>query len=400
MEQMVHNYVGSTTEIKTSGQGFDPQQREEKPGITNCSEQIIKRVSENGAISNRDFMEICLYDRQFGYYTTLKPIVGNDGDFYTSCTVSPVFGIIIAKQLEEMWSIMGKPQFTIVEYGAGTGALCKSILYHLSKNEEMYAKLRYCIIEKSAAMRQKEMELLQEKVEWIDSIQEITGFQGCVLSNELLDNFAVHRVVMQDELMEVFVGFEDGFFEELRPAGLVLKEYLAELGVELPNGYHTEINLQALDWLTEIAAAMERGYLLTIDYGYISREIYKPSRSQGTMVCYHRHQVNELIYQHIGEQDITCHVNFSALSHWGTKNGMNECGFTTQGQFLMALGFREELLKMLSAEKDVMQAAIKAASISNTLLIDMGSSYKVLVQEKRMKQDKLLGLAYCGSACV
>jgi SAM-dependent MidA family methyltransferase len=163
MEQMVHNYVGSTNKIITSGQGYDPQQAGETIGATSCSEQIIQRISENGAISSRDFMEICLYDRQFGYYSTVKPIVGNDGDFYTSCTLSPVFGIVIAKQLEEMWSLMGKPQFTIVEYGAGTGALCKSILYHLSKNDKLYANLRYCIIEKSAAMRQKERELLQEK---------------------------------------------------------------------------------------------------------------------------------------------------------------------------------------------------------------------------------------------
>jgi SAM-dependent MidA family methyltransferase len=400
MQLMVKNLIGFNTTLRTLSNTCCDHQSEKEITGASCSEQVVRHIRDNGPISSRDFMEMCLYDEELGYYTAKESIVGKDGDFYTSCTVSPIFGIVMAKQLEEMWILMGKPQFTIVEYGAGTGALAKAILDQLSKNEEMYAELRYFIIEKSPLMRQKEKELLPDKVEWIDSIQEIAGFQGCVLSNELLDNFAVHRVVMQSDLMEVFVNFEDGFAEELRPANTALKEYLIELGVELPLGYHTEINLQALEWLSDIAIAMRRGYLLTIDYGYTNLEMYKPSRSQGTMLCYHRHKVNDSIYAHIGAQDITCHVNFSALSHWGAKNGLNECGFTSQSNFLMALGFRNELFKMLSAEKDVMQAAVKATAISNTLLMDMGSKFKVLIQEKGMQQEKLSSLAYCSSAAL
>jgi len=358
------------------------------------SSKIIRRILTYGPISFRDFMEMCLYDPEMGYYNSNEPIIGKEGDFFTSSTLSPVFGAVIGKQLEEMWSLMGKPAFTIVEYGAGTGALCKSILGYLESNESMYDQLRYCIIEKSLTMRQQELKILGEKVEWLDSIKEIEKIQGCILSNELLDNFAVHRVVMQAELMEVFVGYENGFTEELKPAGSELKNYLSELGIKLPFGYHTEINLQALGWIEEIAEILERGYALTIDYGYLNAAMYKASRSQGTLLCYYKHQVHEAIYKNIGKQDLTCHVNFSALIHWGAKKRLLECGFTDQCQFLLLLDFRQVLFSMLSTEQDVVRASRKAAAISRMLLIDMGSKFKVLVQQKGMDKTKLTGFPY------
>jgi SAM-dependent MidA family methyltransferase len=336
-------------------------------------------------------MEICLYDPELGYYNSNETIVGKDGDFYTSSTVSPVFGAVIGKQLEEMWGLMGEPAFTIVEYGAGTGALCRSILDHLKRNASMYEQLRYCIIERSSAMRDQEKQILHEKVEWFGSIKDIGKIQGCILSNELLDNFAVHRVVMQKELMEVYVNYENGFTEELKPASIELKNYLLELGTELPPGYQTEINLQALDWLREISAVLERGFVLTIDYGYLNSEMYKAWRNQGTLLCYYKHKVHDAFYENIGKQDLTAHVNFSALILWGAKSGLMECGFVDQFQFLISLGFRQTLIEMLSNEQDVVQASIKAAAISQTLLMDMGGKLKVLAQNKRMGEVKLSG---------
>ncbi len=358
------------------------------------SSQLIQRIITHREIPFREFMEMCLYDPEIGYYNSTEPIIGKEGDFYTSSTVSPVFGIVIARQLEEMWHLMGESAFTIVEYGAGTGALCRSILDHLKHNERMYEQLRYCIIEKSPSMRDLEKQILAEKVEWFNSIKDIGKMNGCILSNEVLDNFAVHRVVMQKELMEVFVNYENGFAEELKPANANLKNYLLELGIELPRGYHTEINLQALEWLKEIAAVLERGYILTIDYGYLNLEMYKASRNQGTLLCYHKHQVHNAIYENIGKQDLTAHVNFSALIRWGAKSGLKECGFSDQFQFLISLGFRQVLIGMLSNELDVVQASKKVAAISQTLLMDMGKKYKVLAQNKGMGDAKLSGFAY------
>jgi len=359
------------------------------------SEYIIQQISEHGPVSFREFMEMCLYSPDQGYYTSKRNPIGQEGDFYTSTNLTPVFGITIGRQLEEMWRNMDECPFTIVEYGAGTGRLCKDILCYLKGNTKMYRQLRYCVIEKSPTMRDMQEKYLTDQVEWHQSIAEIQGINGCILSNELVDNFAVYRVVMQKELMEVYVDYQHGFTEELRPAKPELKNYFSELGITLPYGYHTEINLQALDWIADVAGALNRGYVLTIDYGYQNAAMYKANRNQGTLVCYYKHTVNDSCYEHIGEQDMSCHVNFSALSHWGTKNGLKESGFTDQGSFLTALGFRERLIQSLVAEQDIVYAAQHASAINHALLMDMGTKYKVLIQEKGLNGKKLSGLSGC-----
>lgn len=171
----------------------------------NLCERIIQQIHKQGPVSFCEFMEMCLYDPEQGYYTNKCNSIGTDGDFYTSPTLTPAFGTIIGKQLEEIWWLMGKQAFIIVEYGAGTGHLCNDILCYISGNKQMYDCVRYCIIEKSPAMRNRAKKHLPDKIEWYNSIAEIGEVNGCVLSNELVDNFAVHRVVMRKELMEVYV---------------------------------------------------------------------------------------------------------------------------------------------------------------------------------------------------
>lgn len=357
------------------------------------SEYIASRIQEHGPVPFHDFMEWCLYDPDLGYYTSKSNPIGIHGDFYTSPMLSPVFGMLLGKQIEQMWEQMGCCAFMIVEYGAGTGHLCRDIMNYLKDNTKMYTELRYCIIEKSPLMREQESKQVPDQVEWFNSISEIDEVIGCVLSNELLDNFSVHRVVMQKELMEVYVDYQDGFTEVLQPARPELRDYLAELGICLIKGYATEINLEALDWIEEVALCLKRGYVMTIDYGCKGSEMFKASRSQGTLVCYYMHSINDSFYAHIGQQDMTTHVNFSALSHWGKINGLAETGFTNQGHFLSALGFREQVLKTLSGEADLIRAAHMASSLSHTLLFDMGSKYKVLVQHKGIQDTKLTGFA-------
>lgn len=363
------------------------------------SAYIAEQICRYGPVSFHDFMEWCLYEPNLGYYTNKCKGIGFEGDFYTSATLSPVFGAVLGKQLEEMWELMGKHPFSIVEYGAGTGHLCKAILTYLERNKEMYADLRYCIIEKSKLMRDKARDQLPELVEWFDSITKIPELYGCVLSNELVDNFAVHRVVNNDELMEVYVDYQNGFAEQLRPAGLELNAYLSELGIKLPRSYVTEINLDALAWISEIASTLKKGYVITIDYGFENAELYKEGRSQGTLLCYYKHSVNDSFYDHIGEQDMTSHVNFSALNYWGSKKGLRETGFTSQGYFLSSLDFREQLLNILAKEQDVVTAAKKAVMLSHTLLMDMGNKYKVLIQEKGVKPNRLKGFILNKDSC-
>lgn len=358
------------------------------------SEIITQKIRKDGPISFRDFMEIALYHPELGYYTSAGDKIGERGDFYTSPYFTSIFGELIGKQLEEMWHLLGRQAFTVVEYGAGTGALCRDILNQLKNNEELYDKLHYCIIEKSPVMREKEKMILPEKVSWYDTIQDIPAITGCILSNEVVDNFSVHQVVMEDELMEVFVDDENGFVERLNPASSALKNYLDQLKVRLPNGFRTEINLQAIEWIEEVAAALKKGFVLTIDYGYPSSELYSRDRSSGTLVCYNKHQVNYLPYSNIGEQDITAHVNFSALGHWGLQNGLEHCGFTNQAYFLRALGLVDHLKKMEESGKYKHASNQEKAFMIHTFLMDMGSKFKVLIQHKGLQQPTLSGLTF------
>ncbi|MFD3003457.1 class I SAM-dependent methyltransferase [Pontibacter toksunensis] len=353
---------------------------------------ITQRIQQEGPVSFSDFMEMALYYPESGYYTSTEDKIGVKGDFYTSSILTPAFGAMVGRQMEQMWDLLGREAFTIVEYGAGTGSLCHSILAYLKGNEPLYDKLEYCIIEKSPALREKQEKALPEKVKWYNSIQDVPPITGCILSNEVVDNFAVHQVVMEEELMEVFVDYEQGFVEVLKPAPKALTHYLNELKVQLPKGFRTEINLEATKWISDIAKALKKGYVITIDYGGLSSELYRESRSAGTLVCYHEHQVFDNPYQNIGEQDITTHANFSALIHWGLKAGLTCCGITSQGQFLTALGFSEYLMNNTDPGQDIIQAARKIALINHTLLIDMGSKFKVLIQGKETPEQDLTGL--------
>lgn len=353
---------------------------------------IRQRISKEGPISFHDFMETALYYPDLGYYMVPKDKIGKKGDFYTSSNLGPVFGAMIGRQLEEMWRLTDENEFTVVEYGAGTGVLCHDILDYLKDNSGLYDRLHYAIIEKSPAMREKEKTHLQEKVSWYNTIEDLPDITGCILSNELIDNFPAHQVIMKDELMEVFVDDQDGFIELLRPAPQAIKDYLADLNIMLPKGFRTEINLEATQWIAAIAASLKKGFVMTIDYGYSSEELYKPCRSRGTLLCYHRHQINDQPYQHVGEQDITAHVNFSALCHWGYQNGLACCGLTSQAQFLLALGFKEYLRQTAPKTGNIEQLAMQEIRLTHTLLIDMGNKFKVLIQQKGMPRAELSGL--------
>jgi SAM-dependent MidA family methyltransferase len=351
-------------------------------------ELIINTINKRGPISFHDFMEMALYYPVQGYYAAPRDKIGEAGDFYTSPYLTDLFGEMIAGQLEEMWRILDRRPFTIVECGAGTGLLCRDILRHLKNNRELFEHLTYMIIEKSEWMRQKEKTLLAGEdflpmVRWVASLRDLPHIHGCILSNELVDNFAVHQVVMTGQLMEVFVTYDNGFKEILEPASPSLNAYLQEFQVTLPEGARAEINLEATEWIRDAAAALSSGFVLTIDYGHCAADLY--SRRTGTLACYHRHQVGHCPYDHIGEQDITTHVNFSALDRWGSRHGLEYCGYTSQTRFLQGLGLTSRLHHL----------GISAPQLR--ILFDMSSRFKVLIQRKNLHRVFLSGLQFSES---
>jgi SAM-dependent MidA family methyltransferase len=354
-------------------------------------EIIIQKIRQNGPISFRDFMEMALYYPELGYYNSQKDRIGKQGDYYTSSNVTSIFGEMLGRQLEKMWQILGEKKCTVVEMGAGMGLLSQDVLGYLKKNRELYQQLDYCIIEKSLVMQKEQKERLGDEVRWCNSMQELSGMTGCVFSNELVDAFPVHQVVMGEELTEVFVDYRDGFREVLRPASSELKNYFTELGVALPQGYRTEVNLDAIKWIQEIGSVLKKGFILTIDYGYPSSELYQEYRSSGTLMCYYKHTANDNPCEHIGEQDITSHVNFSALEHWGRKSGLELCGFTDQAHFLLGLGIEEYLKKL--QENDSKNYLKKMLQVK-TLIMEMGETFKILIQKKEIECKELSGLKF------
>ena len=370
-------------------------------------EIIIDTIRRQGPLPFRDFMEMALYYPGQGYYTSPGDCIGRSGDFYTSSYLTHLFGELIAGQLEEMWQALGAGPFTVVECGPGTGLLCADILRRLRRNHALYGQLQYILVEKSQWMREKERDLLtkeglSDKVRWENALCDLSPVSGCILSNELIDNFAVHQVEMRDQLMELFVGYEDGFTEVLRPAGAELTAYLEQLGVTLPFGHRAEINLEATEWIRQASAALSKGFVITIDYGNSSSGLYQDKA--GTLICYHRHSMNHSPYTFIGEQDITSHVNFSALDHWGRQEGLEYCGYTSQARFLQGLGLIRRLreLETAGAAPGAAGAASGAGGAPKqvllrqlyTLLVEMGNSFNVLIQRKGIGRHALSGLQF------
>lgn len=353
---------------------------------------IKQRINAAGPLSFRDYMDMALYYPQLGYYTSSREKIGPRGDFFTSPSLHPVFGQLVARQLLEMWDLLGEEKFTIIEYGAGTGALCRDILHYIErKHPQRYENLGYCIIEKSEPMRQLAIQHVPPHVKWLTHISECRGFAGCVLSNELLDNFPVHRVVMKERLYEIRVDYKDTFKEVLVPAEEALVKYLDDLQLSLPRGFQAEINLAANAWIAEMAQCMRKGFVLTIDYGYPAGELLFEHRREGTLTCFYRQRVSGNPYEQVGEQDITAHVNFSALCLAGHKAGLAYTGFTDQAHFLASLGFYQLLSECATAGNEYQRYKLER-QLANILLGDMGYRFKVLVQQKGLPKASLSGL--------
>ena len=305
-------------------------------------ELIRRRIEAEGAISFHDYMELALYQPQHGYYATREPM-GRRGDYLTSPEVHPIFGSLVAKQLLQFWQLLGEPErFDVVEQGAGTGLLARDILRWTERRApELLAALRYRIVEVSAPLRRRQKETLEslQSVAWSEKLPE--EIEGCLLSNELIDSFPVHRIVHQDaQLLEIYVTLRDGRFEELSGHASTdrIAEYFADLGFWPGEGCIAEVNLQAIDWMRDAARSLRRGFVLTFDYGYPAKELYAPWRKDGTLLCFYRHSPSHDPYARIGKQDLTAHVDFTTLVRIGEEAGLATAGFTTQARFLANLG--------------------------------------------------------------
>ncbi|MEH2139312.1 class I SAM-dependent methyltransferase [Nostoc sp.] len=364
-------------------------------------------TSPQQRITFAQFMELALYHPEYGYYSSDALKIGfKGGDFFTSPNLCADFGELLAEQFFQMWEILGKPiPFSLVEMGAGQGLLALHILkYHQQHYPEFFTALEYIIVEKSPTLRQEQQQRLQDlPVRWCN-LEDIppNAIVGCFFSNELVDAFPVHQFTLETgELREIYITTDSNeketclSFVEVtgEPSTLKLAEYLDLVEMDFsqsayPEGYRSEINLAAGDWLSIVADRLQRGYVLTIDYGYPASRYYNPRRSQGTLQCYYQHRFHDNPYINIGQQDITAHVDFTALERWGEKCNLKNIGFIQQGLFLMALGLGERIAA-LSYQKQPLSELLQRRDALHQLIDPTGlGGFGVLVQSKGLNNTE------------
>ena len=366
---------------------------------------IASEIAASGPIPFVRFMELALYHPQFGYYMRSpeppQERIGWRGDFYTSSDVHPILGQALAKQAEQMYRLLGHPHpFTIVEMGPGKGLLAKQILTTCAhRYRSFFQHLRYVLVDRSPAMREVQRRNLAPWLDraalltWVDDLANVVpqGLTGLFFSNELIDSFPVHRVqVTAKGIQELWVDYRDGRFVEcLMPLSSdALANHLDQLSTEWPEGYRTEINLRAPDWMKQVAQHLDRGFVLTIDYGHTAQDLYRSDRKQGTFLCYSQHSINEDPFLRVGDQDMTAHVDFSSLAATGDRQGLHTTGFTNQMSFLMGLGI-EQMLADLEQDSPEFTSAIHLLRTNG-----MGTTFKVLIQHKGIQYPELDGLQY------
>jgi len=324
-------------------------------------------AAAGGWISFARYMEMVLQvyygrdDRQFGAR----------GDFVTAPELGSLFGRTLARQLAQL-------DGPILELGAGSGALAATLLKALQRE--------YLILETSAALRNRQAARLGERVKFIDRLPE--SFRGVIIANEVVDAMPVHAVGWRQQSI-VERGVSENLAWEERPASGALLEEARKIAVPAP--YDSELGLAGQAWLRTLAGHLAEGVVLVIDYGFPHAEYYHPQRAMGTLMCHARHRAHGDPFERPGEQDITAHVDFSALAHAAREGGLAVLGYATQAQFLVNCGITEVLAEV-NAENALHYAPIAAEAQLLLSPAEMGELFKVLAVGRGVTEP-LLGFS-------
>jgi SAM-dependent MidA family methyltransferase len=322
-------------------------------------ERIAHEIAAHGGwIPFAKFMALALHEPGVGYYAGGAQKFGPGGDFVTAPELGTLFGRTLARSL---------PFDRILELGAGSGKLAETLIAELG--------CEYFILETSAALRRRQRERLGGRVTFLDRLPE--RFRGAVIANEVADALPVHLVAWSAQgILERGVSFRGGSlaWEDRPAAGQLLAEARK---IEVPAPYVSEIGLAARAWMGSLAECLEEGLILVIDYGFPRHEYYHPQRAAGTLMCHYRHQAHADPFAHPGEEDITAHVDFSALAAAAREAGAQVLGYATQAQFLVNCGITE-VLERANAENALHYAPIAAQAQKLLSPAEMGELFKVL----------------------
>jgi SAM-dependent MidA family methyltransferase len=374
--------------------------------------KIAAEIRATGPMTFARFMELALYDPEAGYYSRSGAAdgeasgPGRRGDFLTAPESHPIFGWALARHLESVWLALDRPaRFVVREHGAGTGALAAGILDGLRRaGSGLFDAIRYQAIDSSPAR----LESLRERLGWL-------GLGGCldrpgdppvvgaILANELLDALPVHRLegAPDGALLERFLdldrsgpGDTPAFTTVLgAPSTPALGERLEAEGITLEPGQPAEVCLALDRWVADAAASLDRGELLVIDYGYPASELYRPDRGS-TLRAYHRHRVHADPLVAIGRQDLTAHVDFTAVERAAAAAGLQQAGRTTQAQFLAALEAGELLVGLQTDPTTTLESYLGARSALARMLDPRATGrFAVLAFDRgQLQRDLIRGL--------
>jgi SAM-dependent MidA family methyltransferase len=313
-----------------------------------------------GWISFARYMELVLHAPGIGYYTGGAQKIGAGGDFVTAPELGSLFGRTLARQLRDLSG-------PVLEFGAGSGALAGALLGAHA--------FEYTILETSADLRQRQAARLGERVRWLERVPE--RIRGVVIANEVVDAMPVHAVAWREAgIMERGVAFSQGKLAwEERPAQGELLEAAQAIGVPVP--YESEIGLIARAWMREIAGRLDEGVILVVDYGFPRHEYYHAQRATGTLMCHHRHQAHADPFARPGDEDLTAHVDFTALAEAAVDAGLEVLGYATQAQFLVNCGITE-VLGEANLDNALHYAPLAAEAQKLLSPAEMGELFKVL----------------------
>ncbi len=354
------------------------------------SEQLISLIQRQivdagGVLPFDQYMESALYAPGYGYYTAGSRKFGESGDFITAPESSPLFARCLARQCQQVLELLQGG--SVLEVGAGSGVMAADLLLELERLEVLPD--RYMILELSPDLKSRQQETLSQKapnllsrVEWIEVLPE-SGFRGVVVANELLDAMPVSRFRLNGgEPLEQVVRWRDDKFVSdwvapVTPGFSVAVEPALKMLEGRVDDFESEVNLRLAPWLQALGQTVSAGSVILIDYGHPRAEYYHPQRSQGTLMCYYRHRAHDNPYVYPGLQDITAHVDFTAVAEAGVAAGFELAGYTTQAYFLMATGLDQ--LMAQSDPNDVVAHMQLAQGVKRlTLPSEMGEQFKVI----------------------
>jgi len=363
-----------------------------EPQALAASRALLERIGAELAASGNwitfaRYMELVLHEPELGYYAGGARKFGAGGDFVTAPELSPLFARTLARQIAELL----EPGEALLEFGAGSGALAAALLEELGALG--IAPQHYLILETSAQLRARQRELLRDRAQWLDRMPQ--QFRGIMIANEVVDAMPVHALAWtREHLLERGVCANEGTLAWCeRPAEGALRQAAQALAIELPASgrYESEINLVARAWLRLVARSLGRGAILIFDYGFPAHEYYHPQRAMGTLRCHYRHRAHGDPFHLPGLQDITAHVDFSALARAARDGGLDLLGFTSQANFLVNCGITDLLAKEDPADA---KRYLPLAASANQLLspAEMGELFKVLAVGRSVKRP-LAGFA-------